>query len=138
MYTGDLGYLDEDGYMFIVDRKKDVIKPSGFQVWPREVEEVIATHPAVAEVSVAGIPDPHQSEAVKAWVVLRAGQTTCEEELREYCRQKLTGYKVPKHIQFLESIPKSLIGKTLRRELVAREKASVNKCKINRCLRNGR
>jgi long-chain acyl-CoA synthetase len=124
LYTGDLGYLDEDGYMFIVDRKKDVIKPSGFQVWPREVEEVIATHPAVAEVSVAGIPDSRQSEAVKAWVVLRSGQTTCEEELREYCRQKLTGYKVPKHIQFLESIPKSLIGKTLRRELVAREKAA--------------
>jgi long-chain acyl-CoA synthetase len=123
LYTGDLGYLDEDGYMFIVDRKKDVIKPSGFQVWPREVEEVIATHPAVAEVSVAGVPDPYQSEAVKAWVVLRAGQTECADELREYCRQKLTGYKVPKHIQFLESLPKSLIGKTLRRELVAREKA---------------
>ncbi len=123
LYTGDLGYLDEDGYMFIVDRKKDVIKPSGFQVWPREVEEVIATHPAVAEVSVAGIPDPHQSEAVKAWVVLRPGQTACEEELREFCRQKLTGYKVPKHIQFLESLPKSHIGKTLRRELVAREMA---------------
>jgi long-chain acyl-CoA synthetase len=122
LYTGDLGYLDEDGYMFIVDRKKDVIKPSGFQVWPREVEEVIAAHPAVAEVSVAGIPDPHQSEAVKAWVVLRAGQTACADELREYCRQKLTAYKVPKQIQFLESLPKSHIGKTLRRELQASEK----------------
>jgi long-chain acyl-CoA synthetase len=124
LYSGDLGYMDEDGYMFIVDRKKDVIKPSGFQVWPREVEEVIATHPAVAEVSVAGIPDPQQSEAVKAWVVLRAGQTTCADELREYCRQKLTAYKVPKHIQFMDSLPKSLIGKTLRRELVAREGTS--------------
>ena len=124
LYTGDLGYLDEDGFMFIVDRKKDVIKPSGFQVWPREVEEVIATHPAVMEVSVAGIPDAHQSEAVKAWVVLRAGQTACAEDLREYCRQKLTSYKVPKQIQFLDSLPKSLIGKTLRRELVAREKAA--------------
>jgi long-chain acyl-CoA synthetase len=122
LYTGDLGYLDEDGYMFIVDRKKDVIKPSGFQVWPREVEEVIATHPAVAEVSVAGVPDPYQSEAVKAWVVLRTGQTVCDEELCEYCRQKLAAYKVPKHIQFMESLPKSLIGKTLRRELVAMEK----------------
>ncbi len=122
LYTGDLGYLDEDGYMFIVDRKKDVVKPSGFQVWPREVEEVIATHPAVAEVSVAGIPDPYQSEAVKAWVVLRAGQTVCAEELCEYCRQKLAAYKVPKQIQFMDSLPKSLIGKTLRRELVAMEK----------------
>ena len=121
LYTGDLGYLDEDGYMFIVDRKKDVIKPSGFQVWPREVEEVIATHPAVAEVGVAGIPDPYQSEAVKAWVVLRAGQTVSANELREYSRQKLAAYKVPKQIQFLDSLPKSLIGKTLRRELAARE-----------------
>ena len=121
LYTGDLGYLDEDGYMFIVDRKKDVIKPSGFQVWPREVEEVIATHPAVVEVSVAGIPDPFQSEAVKAWVVLRAGETVCADELREYCRQKLAAYKIPKQIQFLDSLPKSLIGKTLRRVLVARE-----------------
>ncbi|HEY5269974.1 MAG TPA: long-chain fatty acid--CoA ligase, partial [Anaerolineales bacterium] len=84
--------------------------------------EVIATHPAVSEVSVAGVHDPHQSEAVKAWVVLRAGQTVSAEELREYCRQKLAAYKVPKHIQFMESLPKSLIGKTLRRELVAREK----------------
>ncbi len=121
LYTGDLGYLDEDGYMFIVDRKKDVIKPSGFQVWPREVEEVIATHPAVAEVGVAGVPDTYQSEAVKAWVVLRAGQTVSAEELREYCRQKLTAYKVPKHIQFLDCLPKTTVGKILRRELVASE-----------------
>jgi long-chain acyl-CoA synthetase len=124
LYTGDLGYLDEDGYMFIVDRKKDVIKPSGFQVWPREVEEVIAAHPAVAEVGVAGVPDPYQSEAVKAWVVLRPGQTTTADELREYCRTKLTGYKVPKHIQFVGGLPKTTVGKILRRELVAGEKSS--------------
>jgi long-chain acyl-CoA synthetase len=129
LYTGDLGYLDEDGYMFIVDRKKDVIKPSGFQVWPREVEEVIATHPAVAEVGVAGVPDAYQSEAVKAWVVLRAGQTVSAEELREYCRQKLTAYKVPKHIQFLDSLPKTTVGKILRRELVAREGTPSTKAK---------
>jgi long-chain acyl-CoA synthetase len=122
LYTGDLGYLDEDGYMFIVDRKKDVIKPSGFQVWPREVEEVLASHPAVMEVGVAGIPDPYQSEAVKAWVVLRPGQTDCADELREYCRQKLAAYKVPRQIEFIDSLPKSLIGKVLRRELAAREK----------------
>jgi long-chain acyl-CoA synthetase len=127
LYTGDLGYLDEDGYMFIVDRKKDVIKPSGFQVWPREVEEVLAAHPAVAEVSVAGVPDPFQSEAVKAWVVLRFGQAACEDELREHCRQKLAAYKVPKRIQFLDKLPKSHIGKTLRRELVASEKEALPK-----------
>ena len=124
LYTGDLGYLDEDGYMFIIDRKKDVIKPSGFQVWPRDVEEVIASHPAVAEVAVAGVPDPYQSEAVKAWVVLRAGQTVSVEELREFCRQKLTAYKVPKHIQFLDSLPKTTVGKIMKRELVAREETT--------------
>jgi long-chain acyl-CoA synthetase len=121
LYTGDLGYLDEDGYMFIVDRKKDLIKPSGFQVWPREVEEVIATHPAVAEVGVAGVPDPYQAEAVKAWVVLQEGQTLSADELRDYCRQNLAAYKVPKHIQFMDSLPKSTVGKILRRELVASE-----------------
>ena len=78
LYTGDLGYLDEDGYLFIVDRKKDLIKTSGYQVWPREIEEVIASHPAIAEVGVASIPDPTKGEAVKAWVVLRAGQTVNE------------------------------------------------------------
>ena len=119
LYTGDLGYLDEDGYLFLVDRKKDVIKPSGFQVWPREVEEVIATHPAVAEVGVAGVPDAHSGEAVKAWVVLRQGQQVSAEELRAYCREKLTAYKVPKHIEFRDSLPKTLVGKVLRRELAA-------------------
>ncbi len=74
LYTGDVGYMDDDGYVFITSRKKDLIKPSGFQVWPREVEEVISAHPAVAEVSVAGIPDAKQGEAVKAWVVLAGRQ----------------------------------------------------------------
>ena len=121
LYTGDLGFLDEDGYLTIVDRKKDVIKPSGFQVWPREVEEVIATHTAVAEVGVAGVPDDYQGEAVKAWVVLREGQQVTAEELRNYCREQLAAYKVPKHIEFRDALPKSTIGKVLRRELVAAE-----------------
>jgi len=120
LFSGDLGYLDEDGYLFIVDRKKDLIKPSGFQVWPREVEEVIATHPAVAEVGVAGIPDPQCSEAVKAWVVLRQGQHATEAEIRAYCREKLVAYKVPKQVEFRDSLPKSHMLKLLRREL-ARE-----------------
>ena len=118
LYTGDLGYMDSDGYIFIVDRKKDVIKPSGFQVWPREVEEVLATHPAVVEVGVAGVPDAYQVEAVKAWVVLRPDQPVTVEELREFCRKNLAPYKVPKHIEFRDSLPKSTIGKILRRELV--------------------
>lgn len=121
VYTGDLGYIDEDGYLFIVDRKKDLIKPSGFQVWPREVEEVIATHPAVAEVSVAGVPDDQQGEAVKAWIVLHAGQQVTKEEIRAYCRERLTGYKVPRQVEFREELPKTMVGKVLRRELVQQE-----------------
>jgi long-chain acyl-CoA synthetase len=123
LYTGDLGYLDEDGYLFIEDRKKDVIKPSGFQVWPREVEEVIASHPAVNEVGVGGIQDEYQGEAVKAWVVLRPGQHATVEEIRAYCRKKLAAYKVPKQIEFTDSLPKTLVGKVLRRALVEKEKS---------------
>jgi long-chain acyl-CoA synthetase len=105
LYTGDIGYQDEDGYAFIVDRKKDLIKPGGYQVWPREVEEVIAAHPAVAEVCVAGIPDAHYVEAVKAWVVLREGQEISSADLRAYCRTKLASYKVPKFVQLCEACP---------------------------------
>jgi len=118
LYTGDLGYLDEDGYLFIVDRKKDVIKPGGFQVWPRDVEEAIAFHPAVFEVGVAGVPDTYQGEAVKAWVVLREGYELSVEELRAYCRKDLAAYKVPKYVEFTSSLPKSTIGKLLRRKLI--------------------
>ena len=117
LYTGDLGYLDADGYLHIVDRKKDVIKPSGFQVWPREVEEVIASHPAVVEVGVAGVPDERQGEAVKAWVVLRDGQQLTAEELRAHCREKLAAYKVPRYVEFRRELPKTMVGKVLRREL---------------------
>jgi long-chain acyl-CoA synthetase len=122
LYTADLGYQDEDGYLFIVDRKKDLIKPGGRQVWPREVEEVLATHPAVAEVGVAGVPHERLGEMVKAWVVLRTGQEATSAELRAYCRASLAAYKVPKQIAFRDSLPKSVIGKVLRREL-AREEA---------------
>src|SRR5437773_1713513 len=120
LYTGDLGSLDGGGYLTIADRKKDLIKASGFQVWPREVEEVIATHPAVAEVGVAGVPDPHSGEAVMAWVVPRKGMGVTEEEVRDHCRRHLAAYKVPKRVEFREVLPKSAIGKLLRREL-ARE-----------------
>lgn len=118
LYTGDLGYLDEDGYLFIVDRKKDVIKPGGFQVWPRDVEEVIARHPAVQEVSVAGVPDPYKVEAVKAWIVLRSGETLTAGDLCDFCRRDLAAYKIPRHVEFTESLPKSTVGKVLRRKLI--------------------
>ena len=117
LHTGDLGYLDEDGYLFIVDRKKDLIKTSGFQVWPREVEEALTTHPAVAEAGVAGVPDDTKGEAVNAWVVLRAGQTTNEADLRAHCRQTLAPYKVPSRIEFRSELPKTMVGKVLRRAL---------------------
>jgi long-chain acyl-CoA synthetase len=117
LHTGDLGYLDNDGYLFIVDRKKDLIKTSGLQVWPREIEEVLAGHPAVAEVGVAGVPDPVKGEVVHAWIVLRAGQTATEEELRVFCRAKLAPYKVPAHVEFRTELPKTMVGKVLRRAL---------------------
>ena len=124
LYTGDLGSIDGDGYLTIADRKKDLIKASGFQVWPREVEEVIATHPAVAEVGVAGVPDPHSGEAVMAWVVPRKGMGVTEEEVRDHCRRHLAAYKVPKRVEFREALPKSAIGKLLRRELAREYRAA--------------
>ena len=117
LHTGDLGYLDEDGYVFIVDRKKDMIKTSGFQVWPREVEEVLAAHPAVAEVGVAGVSDPVKGEVVHAWVVLRSGQMASEPDLRAFCRGQLAPYKVPARVEFRLELPKTMVGKVLRRAL---------------------
>ncbi|HEV7242621.1 MAG TPA: long-chain fatty acid--CoA ligase [Thermoanaerobaculia bacterium] len=125
LYTGDLGTMDEDGYVFLIDRKKDVIKVSGLQVWPREVEEVIAAHPSVAEVGVAGLPDPVKSEIVAAWIVPRPGETVDAETIKQHCRKTLAPYKVPSRIEFRESLPKTMVGKVLRRELVAETLAKV-------------
>ncbi|MBW8011049.1 MAG: long-chain fatty acid--CoA ligase [Chloroflexi bacterium] len=118
LYTGDIVYIDEDGYFFIVDRKKELIKPGGFQVWPREVEEVIQANPKVLEVGVAGIPDASSGEAVKAWVVLKPGEESTSDEIRSWCKEQLAGYKVPKQVEFRDELPKSNVGKILRRELV--------------------
>lgn len=123
LHTGDLGYLDEDGYLFIVDRLKDLIKPGGLQVWPREVEEVVAAHPDVAETGVAGVQDPSRGEIVKAWVVARPGSAPTAEDIRAFCKARLAPYKVPSLVEFRESLPKSMIGKVLRRKLVEAEKA---------------
>ncbi len=117
VHTGDLGYLDADGYLFIVDRKKDLIKTSGFQVWPREIEEVLSTHPAVAEVGVAGVPDAAKGEVVKAWVVVREGHMVDEATLRAYCRERLAPFKTPAYIEFRKDLPKTMVGKVLRRAL---------------------
>ena len=134
LYTGDLGYLDEDGYLFIVDRKKDVIKPGGFQVWPRDVEEVIARHPAVREVCVAGVPDAYKVEAVKAWVVLRPGHSLTAAELCNFCRNDLAAYKIPRHVEFTAHLPKSSIGKVLRRKLVEEHCLRCSESAVNKPL----
>jgi long-chain acyl-CoA synthetase len=117
LHTGDLGYLDADGYLFIVDRMKDLIKTHGYQVWPREIEEVLATHPAVAEVGVAGVPDQAKGEVAKAWVVLAPGRQASEEELRAFARERLAPYKVPATVEFRHELPKTMVGKVLRRAL---------------------
>jgi long-chain acyl-CoA synthetase len=123
VHTGDLAYMDDEGYIFIVDRKKDMLKTSGFQVWPREIEEVLAAHPAVMEASVAGIPDPVKGEVPKGWVVLKAGQHVTEDELRVFCRERLAPYKVPAQIEFRKDLPKTMVGKVLRRALVDEHKS---------------
>ncbi len=118
LYTGDIAYMDDDGYFHIVDRKKELIKPGGYQVWPREVEEAISSHPKVLEVGVAGIPDPYRGETVKAWVVLKPGETATVDEIKDWCRERLAKFKVPTHVEFRDELPKTTVGKILRRELV--------------------
>jgi len=117
LYTGDIAKMDEDGYFYIVDRKKDMIIVSGYNVYPREVEEVLFRHPAVKEVAVVGVPDPKSGERVKAFVVLKEGATATAEEIIEFCRKHLAKYKCPKEVEFRKELPKSFIGKVLRRVL---------------------
>jgi long-chain acyl-CoA synthetase len=124
LYTGDIARMDEDGYFYIVDRKKELIKPSGYQVWPREVEEVISDNPKVLEVGVAGVPDPYRGETVKAWIVVKPGETLTEEDVKNWCKDRLAKFKVPSQVEFREELPKTTVGKILRRELVREHKES--------------
>ena len=124
LHTGDLAYMDPDGYIFLVDRKKDMMKTSGFQVWPREIEEVIAAHPAVHEVGVAGVPDAVKGEVAQAWVVLKPDRSVTEDELRAYCRERLAPYKVPARVEFRKELPKTMVGKVLRRILAAETRSA--------------
>jgi long-chain acyl-CoA synthetase len=114
--TGDIGYMDEEGFFKIVDRKKDMIKVSGFNVFPNEIENVIAAHPKVLEVAAIGVPDAHSGEVIKVFIVKR-DQSLTEEELETYFKDNLTNYKRPKHIEFRNELPKSNVGKILRRLL---------------------
>jgi long-chain acyl-CoA synthetase len=118
LYSGDIARMDADGYFTVLDRKKELIKPGGMEVWPREVEEVLAAHPKVAEVAVAGVPDAYRGETVKAWVVCKPGQAPGEAELQVWCRERLAPFKVPTEIEFRTELPKSTLGKILKRELV--------------------
>ena len=120
MHTGDIGKMDQDGYFYVVERAKDLIIASGFNIYPREVEEVLFHHPAILEAAVAGVPDEYRGETVAAFVVLRpeyAPTEATKQDILSYCKQELAAYKVPKILEFRESLPKSLIGKVLRREL---------------------
>ena len=117
LYTGDIARRDEDGYFYIVDRKKDLIIAGGFNIYPREVEEVLFEHPQVKEAVVIGLPDPYRGETVKAFVVLKDASTAGAEEIIAWCRERLASYKVPRQVEFRDSLPKSGVGKYLRREL---------------------
>jgi long-chain acyl-CoA synthetase len=122
LYTGDIAKMDEDGYFYIVDRKKDLIIASGYNIVPREVEEVLFEYPKVLEAVVAGVPDPKRGETVKAYIVLKEGETATVEEIRAYCKENLAPYKVPYLVEFRSELPKSMVGKFLRRVLVEEEK----------------
>ncbi len=122
LLTGDMGYMDEKGYFYVVDRKKDMIIASGYNIYPREVEEVLYEHPSVQEAVVAGVPDPYRGETVKAYVVLKDGANLTEEALNEYSRKHLAAYKVPRIYEFRDELPKTAVGKILRRKLIDEEK----------------
>ncbi len=117
LYTGDIAVMDADGYFTLVDRKKDVIKSGGLQVWPREVEDLLMQHPAVADAGVAGLPDKLHGEVVAAWIVREPGSKLTETELRNWCKQHIANFKIPHKVTFVEQLPRSGVGKLLRREL---------------------
>ena len=121
LLTGDIAVMDEDGYFRIVDRKKDMIIASGYNVYPREVEDVLFTHPAVKEAAVIGVPDPYRGESVKAFIVLKEGATATDQEIVAFCREQLAPFKVPKQIEFVKELPMTLVGKVLRRALREQE-----------------
>ncbi len=126
LYTGDIARMDDQGYFYIVDRKKELIKPGGFQVWPREVEEVLQDHPAIKDVGVAGIPDPDRGETVKAWIVLNEGHSLDLAEVKSWCTDRIAKYKIPTEIEFRDELPKTHVGKLLRRELVREHKEKIH------------
>ena len=132
--TGDVGYMNDEGWLFIVDRKKDMINASGFKVWPREVEDVLYTHPAIQEAAVVGIPDDYRGESVAAFVTLQPGpeaDTVSEDEIVAFCREKLASYKAPRQVTIIDELPKTSSGKVLRRTIRADAVAAAQEAKTS-------
>ncbi len=127
LFTGDIGTMDNDGYFYIVDRKKDMIIAGGYNIYPRDIDEVLFEHPKILEACAIGVPDSYRGETVKAFVVLKPGETMTAEEVMEYCKEKLAKYKVPTMVEFIDTLPKSGVGKILRKELRAMELAKMKK-----------
>jgi long-chain acyl-CoA synthetase len=127
LYTGDIAYMDDDGYVYIVDRKKDMIIAGGFNIYPRDVDEVLYEHPKIADAVTIGIPDPYRGETVKVFVVVKPGETLTQEEVIAHCRDRLAAYKVPRYVEFRAELPKTIVGKVLRKELRAEELAKLAK-----------
>jgi long-chain acyl-CoA synthetase len=121
LYTGDIAVRDEDDYFFIVDRKKDMIIAGGYNIYPREIDEVLYQHPKIQDAVAVGMPDEYRGETIKAFVVLKEGETATEEDIISFCREKLAAYKAPRIVEFRDSLPKSAVGKILRKILRAEE-----------------
>jgi long-chain acyl-CoA synthetase len=124
--TGDVGFMTPEGWFFIVDRKKDMINAAGYKVWPREVEDVLYTHPAVREAAVVGIPDTYRGETVKAFVSLQQGASVSAEDIKAFCKERMAAYKYPREVEFVDELPKTVTGKILRRELREQAAARAN------------
>ena len=121
VYTGDIGFFDQDGYLSVVDRKKDLVIAGGYNIYPVEIDNVLFDHPKILEACVVGVPDPYRGETIKAFIVVREGESLSEEEVIAYCKENLAPYKVPTAMEFVDELPKSVVGKILRRELRDRE-----------------
>jgi long-chain acyl-CoA synthetase len=127
IYSGDIATMDEDGYFYLIDRKKDMINAGGYNIYPREIDEVLASHPKVQEGIAVGIPHEYRGETVKAFIVVKPGESVSGEEIIAFCREHLATYKAPKIVEFRDALPKSAIGKHLRRTLREEELAKIGK-----------
>ena len=127
LYTGDIAYMDEDGYIFIVDRKKDMILSSGFNVYPRDIDETMYTHPKVLRACAVGVPDEKRGESVKVFIVTKPGESLTADEVIAHCRERLSAYKVPRFVEFIDDLPLTAIGKPDRKALRQREMEKLKK-----------